>query len=391
MAELALKGIRIADLSTVVAGPYCSLLLSSLGAEVIRISNPKKDDTIRAGNPVRYNSVNMNRYDIAIDLKDPEGLELVKKLLKMSDVVVNNFRPGVMDRLGLGYAVLREIKPDIIVVSSSGFGATGPEQTYTGYASNFAAASGLSSIIGYKDGLPNEERSPSDFRGGQLMALTVMAGLLYRKRTGRGQHIDLSMTEVQCCGIGDVIMDYIMNGRVAMPKGNLDDFMAPHNCYRCKGEDKWVSIAVGSDEEWRRFCLAIGNPEWISEEKFADAMSRWKNQDELDRRITEWTKSREHYEVMQILQAAGIAAMPSFNSAEILNDPHYKEREYVEEVVYAGEKQLVLGIPFKLSKTPTDVYHPAPQWGEHTDYVCRNILSMSDKEIERLRQNGTIK
>ena len=171
----------------------------------------------------------------------------------------------------------------------------------------------------------------------------------------------------------------------------MDDYMAPHNCYRCKGEDKWASIAVGSDEEWQRFCKAIGSPEWTQEPKFANALNRWKNQEELDRLITGWTETKGHYEVMQILQDAGVAVMPSFNSAEIFNDRHFKERQFVGEVVYDGQKQIVLGVPFKMSKTQTDVFHPAPKWGEHTDDVLKNTLHMKEEDIKSLKERNVIK
>ncbi len=385
-----LKGIRVIDFSLVVAGPFCSLLLASLGAEVIHIHSTKKDDMNRVGSPSRYNAVSLNRLEIAIDLKNPDGVEIAKKLIKTGDIVIEN-RAGLLEKLGLGYEDLKAVKPDIIVISGSGFGGTGPEKDYAGFATNFVAASGLSSIIGYEGDLPNEERGPGDFRAGQYMALAAMTALFHHKRTGEGQHVDLSMTEVQSCGIGDIILDYTMNGRVAAPQGNNDDYMAPHNCYRCKGEDKWISIAVGSDAEWKKFCQAIGNPAWTKYEKFADMLSRVKNREELDKKVSKWTIDREHYEVMEILQAVGVAAMPSLNAAEIFNDKQYKERKFIGEVVYNGEKNLVLGIPFIMSKTPPDIYHASPLWAQDTDKICKSVLSMSDEEIKKLKDEKAIK
>jgi benzylsuccinate CoA-transferase BbsF subunit len=391
MTAQVLKGIRIADFSAVVAGPFCSLLLSSLGAEVIHISAVNKDDTVRKSNNARYNAVNLNRSDIGIDLKDPRGLELARQLVKKSDVVVENLRPGVMDRLGVGYAALKQIKPDIIMISSSGFGATGPEKNYGGFATNFVAASGLSQLIGYRDGMPNEERGPADFRSGQTMALTVMIALLHRQRTGEGQQIDLSQTAAHCSGLGDVIMDYIINGRIGEPKGNDDDVMAPHNAYRCKGDDKWISIAVGTDNEWNKLCQVMGNPDWSKEEIFATCLNRFKNREELDSHITEWTKNKEDMEAMQVLQAAGVAAMPCCDASEIFADKSFQERHFLGQVTYCNEKQTVLGVPFILSKTPADVYHPAPTWGEQTDSICKNIFGMTGTQIMELKQVNVIK
>ena len=296
-----------------------------------------------------------------------------------------------MDKLGLGYEVLKAIKPDIIMISGSGFGSTGPEKDYAGFAVNFVSASGLSSVIGYEGDLPNEERGPGDFRAGQYMALSAMVALYHRQRTGKGQLVDLSMTEVQTCGIGDIILDYTMNNRIAGPQGNNDDYMAPHNCYRCKGDDKWISIAIGSDDEWKKFCQVIGQPEWAKDEKFATILSRHQNREELDKKITAWTVDREPYEVMNALQSVGVAGIPSKNAAEIFSDKQYKDREFIGEVVYNGEKQVVLGVPFILSKTPTDIYHPAPLWGEHTVEICKNILAMPDDEIKKLQDDKVIK
>jgi len=167
--------------------------------------------------------------------------------------------------------------------------------------------------------------------------------------------------------------------------------MAPHNCYRCKGEDKWISIAVGSDAEWKKFCQAISNPAWTKDEIFADMLSRVKNREDLDKKVSEWTIDREHYEVMEILQAVGVAAMPSLNAAEIFSDKQYKERNFIGEVVYNGDRNLVLGIPFILSKTPPDIYHASPLWAQDTDKICKSILSMSDKEIKKLKDEKAIK
>ncbi|MFC1905585.1 CaiB/BaiF CoA transferase family protein [Chloroflexota bacterium] len=391
MTGSALNGIRVADFTDVVAGPYCTLLLAALGADIIHIDNVNKDDAIRSRNPARFSAMNMKKRSIAIDLKKQKGLDLAKKIIQSCDIVVENFRPGVMERLNLGYAALKEIKPNIIMVSASGYGAIGPESGYTSYATIFVAMSGLSSIIGYQGGLPNEERGPADFRGGQNMALSIMAALLYRNRTGLGQHIDLSISEVHCCGIGEVILDYTINNRISEPQGNLDAFMAPHNCYRCKGEDKWISIAIGSDEEWKIFCQILGNPEWTYDDRFADSLSRWKNQDELDKKITEWTITHGHKEIMQILQSYRIAAMPSYNSAEIFSDNHLRERGFVGEVAFNGEKHLVLGAPFKLTKTPVDIFYPAPLWGQHTDEICRDIISLTSDEIKKLKEEKVIK
>jgi benzylsuccinate CoA-transferase BbsF subunit len=296
-----------------------------------------------------------------------------------------------MDRLGLGYKALKKVKPDIIMVSASGFGASGPFKKYGGFATNFVAASGLSSIIGYAGGLPNEERGPADFRAGQFMALTVMVALLHRQRSGIGQQIDLSMTEAHVCGIGEQVMDYIINGRIAEPTGNQHEYMAPHNSYRCKGEDAWISIAIGNDKEWLALRQTMGDPDWAKDKKYSTALLRWKNQYELDKNIADWTVKFEPTYAMNLLQQAGVAAMPTSNSADILQDPHFKERNFIGEVTYKNEKQTVIGVPFIMDKTTTDIYKPAPGWGEHTDEILTNVLKLKENDIRNLKNNGVVK
>jgi len=200
---------------------------------------------------------------------------------------------------------------------------------------------------------PNPMTGSTDLMSATTSAFAILAALNYRQQTGYGQYIDLSSVESLAVFTGDALMEYIMNGRVQSRNSNRDRIMAPHNCYRCQGEDKWVSIAVANDDEWQALCQAAGNPEWAMDERFADVFGRWKNQEELDRIIAGWTISLTHYEVTQILQKAGVAAMPSFSNAEIFADPHFKERGLAVEVQHpAMGKQVVLGPPWRFSETP---------------------------------------
>ena len=286
MNSSALAGIRIADFSQYWAGPYAATLLSYMGAEVIKIESMKRYDWSRTQSlttglrypglehsPV-FAEVSANRLAVTLDLTKPEGVELAKRIVRVSDVVVQNFSPGVMDRLGLGYESLIEVKPDIIYLSSSAVGATGPEWNYRGYAPLFACQGGAAYITGYADERPYPMTGRIDILSAMTSAFAILAALSHRQRTGEGQHIDVSSAESIAVLIGDVLMDYIMNSRSQTRRGNRDDIMAPHNCYRCKGDDKWVSIAISTDEEWDAFTNAIGNPEWSEDRRFSDAYSR---------------------------------------------------------------------------------------------------------------------
>jgi benzylsuccinate CoA-transferase BbsF subunit len=397
-----LDGVRIIDFTRYAAGPQITLLLSFMGAEVIKVESMVDVDHFRRQESAVvwgsqrasvdcFNSLNTNKMSVTINLKTPKGVELAKRLVAIGDVVVDNFRAGIMDKLGLGYSVLKEIKPDIIMLSASSHGATGPESTYIAYAVTMGALSGLSQVTGYEGGPPTIMRSSADLRPGTAAAFAILAALNYREETGEGQFIDFSAREALSCGIGELIMDYTMNGRVRTRSGNRDDIMAPHNCYRCKGENKWVSIAVSNDEEWQALCLAIGKPELITDERFGDQFNRWKNQEELDKLIEEWTVDRTHYEVMEILQKEGVAAMPSFNNEEMFNNPHCKERGCFTPVDHPEEGKLyVVSPPWKLSDTPAEVTTAAPLLGEHNGYVFGELLGISRGEIRQMSNDKVL-
>jgi len=403
MNKSALEGVRIADFCWLWAGAYATGLLAFLGAEVIKIESmarvdPSRMMTLTIGqafegveqSPV-FNSINLNKLSIKLNLKHPRAVELAKKIILISDVVSQNMRPGAMDSMGLSYAVLKEIKPDIIMLSSSAFGSEGPLRRYGGYAPSFAAYSGLTHLTGYSDAPPNPMTGSTDLMSATTSAFAILAALNHRQHTGQGQHIDLSSVESLAVFTGNALMDYTMNGRVQSRKGNRDDIMAPHNCYRCCGDDKWVSIAVSTEKEWQALCKVMRNPKWTRDEKFADAFSRWKNQDELDRLLTEWTVNYTHYQVTELLQKAGVAAMPSFSNQEIFNDPHFKERKLAVEVEHPSMgKQVVLGPPWRLSETPAKVTRASPTIGEHNEYVFGELLGMPNSEIEQLVEEQVI-
>ena len=404
MNKDALEGVRVADFSWVWAGPLATLLLSFMGAEIIKIESHTRVDQMRQGSittgdsfsdfnasPI-FNNANLNKKSVTINLKHPEGTELAKRIVAVSDLTIENMRPGVMDKLGLGYKDLVKVKPDIIMLSSSGFGSIGPYREYAGYAPIFAAFGGLAYLTGYEDGEPNTMSGVMDLRIGTASAFALLAALIHRQETGEGQYIDLSSSECISALVGSELLEYSMNKRSPYRCGNQDSIMAPHNCYRCKGDDKWVSIAVATDEEWQAMCHVMGDPAWANDEAFSTAYSRWQHRTQLDKLIGQWTINHTHYEVMELLQHAGVAAMPSLSAEEILSaDPHVKARGLINEVEHpVMGKKVVINPSWKHSETPAKIHKASPLLGEDNEQVFGDLLGMSKEEIAKLMEEKII-
>ena len=397
MNKQILSGIRIADFSMVWAGPYTATLLSFLGAEVIKIESRKHVDQTRKGsittgddfdginNSPTFNNANLNKKSVSIDISTPEGVELAKKLVAVSDVVIENMRPGKMEKRGLGYDDLVKVKPDIIMLSASGFGSAGPYGAYAGYAPIFAAFGGLAYLTGYPDGEPNTMSGVMDMRVGTVSAAAILTALIHRQKTGKGQYIDLSCSECVSTHVGSELLEFSMNGTSPGRNGNHDGIMAPHNCYRCKGDDKWISIAVRTDEEWAALCKVMGNPDWSQSAAFIDQNSRLKNRELLDEHISAWSIGLTHLELMEKLQGEGVAAMPSFNAEELLSNPHSKARGIFIEVDHPKMgRKVVATPPWRFSETPAGIYKASPLLGENNEDVLRNLLGLSGEDMDRL-------
>lgn len=412
MREGPLAGIRILDFTWAWAGPHGTLLLALLGAEVIKVESRQRLDHTRvrslmAGpvlaspdHSIIFTDLNVGKLSVSLDLKQPRAVEIARRIAGVCDVVTENMRPGILERLGLGYEDLRAVKPDIVMVSSSAVGATEPERTYVGYAPTFAALGGLSSITGFPNGVPSPLSGAVDLRVGTTCALAVLVALYHHRRTGEGQYVDVSSTEAVSALIGGVFMEYAMNGRVPTRDGNRDRAMAPHNCYPCQpGEGgslseergRWVSIAVGSDEEWRALCGGLGERGLEDDPRFADVVSRWRHREELDDIISAWTGGRTAEEAAETLQRAGVAAMPVLDGAALAQDPHLRERGVLERVEHPViGSRLMLGAPWRLSDTPAAIHRPSPCLGEHNSYVLGQLLGMADEEIEELVREGVV-
>ena len=384
MTNKPLEGIRVADFSWWLAGPYCSMLLAMAGADVVRIESSRRLEPGRA-NP-GFNNVNLNKRAIRLNLTCPEGLAIARSLVQVSDVVVENFSPGTMERFGLGYKELSRLKPDLVMVSISAMGQEGPEGNYTGFGGNFSALSGIGYLTSYIDGIPTEVRMPMDTATGTSACLAVLAALQHRATTGEGQYIDLSAQEAVISVIGDIFLDYPLNQREPTPMGNGHPTMSPHGVYPCREEDSWITIAVGEEAEWQNLCRSMNRPDLLDDVRFKDAVSRWQHREELDALLAGWTPSFTDIELMALLQEAGVAAMPSFNNKELYEDRHLKERRLYQEVrpPELDRPFTVLGPPFMLTGTPLEVCSAAPSLGQHNEEVFCDLLGLAPEEMERL-------
>jgi benzylsuccinate CoA-transferase BbsF subunit len=390
----------VTDFTWAWAGPLGTLLLSILGAEVIKIESRTRLDHARVrslmagvihGGPDEsplFNDLNLGKLSLSLNLRTEEARDVVRRLVAVSDVVVQNMRPGVLDRLGLGYPDLQSLKPDLIMLSSSAVGATGPEKFYTGYAPTFACLSGFADVTGYPDQPPVPLSGSVDLRVGTTAAFAVLAALHHRERTGEGQNIDLSSTEVMSTMMGELFLDHSMSGRIPQRLGNRDTVMAPHGCYRCKGERQWVSIAVGSEDEWTALKSVIQDPA-LEDEVFAGPLERWQNQEQLDAILEGWTREHEPYTATRILQEAGVPSFPVLRGQDLSRDPHLQERGVFETVNHpvVGRK-TVLAPPWKMAGV--GIHRRAPLLGEHNDYVLGEVLGLSRDEIDRLSEAGAL-
>jgi len=398
-----LEGIRVADFTWVWAGPFCTLQLAHLGAEVIRIESgnrtcvtrllpPWPDGTPGVNRSGYYNQYNQGKLSLALDLKRPEAIVVAKDLIARSDVVCENFAAGVMERMGLGYDTVRQVKPDVIMISLSGYGATGPESEFVSYGPAQVPLSGMSSLTGYAGWPPMHVGiSYGDPTGGLHGAVAVLAALLHRARTGEGQYIDLSQQETSIAVLGDAIAGQSWNGIQPARNGNRDPHMAPHGVFRCNGEQRWVAIAARDDDDWRRLADAMGRPELATEPRFATLSARQAHEDELEAMLREWTAARAAEDVVRLLQDAGVPAFVSMSNSDLSLDAHLQETGFFVSLDHpeVGRRQHA-GIPWRLTGTPCAVRRAAPCLGEHTDDVLRRILGYDDARIDALRRDGVL-
>ncbi|MCH2518634.1 MAG: CoA transferase [Dehalococcoidia bacterium] len=422
MTDLPLSGIRVVDLSRVFAMPYAGAYLADLGAEVIKVdccqaqfvdttrtlNGPYPDNDPgelyweRAGT---FQTLNRGKRSVTLDLRSEDAIGILKQLVSVSDIVLENFTPRVMQRFGLDYANLRAVKPDLIMVSNTGYGHSGPWSNFGAMATALEPTHGTGAFMGYLDpgpdgrlhdgGIPNKMgNSYTDFLASWTAQLAVIASLIHRSRTGKGMWVDLAMYQVGSSFIGEGILDFAFNGRRTRRMGNRDHTMSPHGCYPCLGQDEWVTIAVRDDRDWEAFCQALGQPSLAGDSRFAHPTARHGHQDELDEIISRWTSTQSQYQVMEALQSAGIPAGPVLNAKALLADPQYRARGFFQPADHADETGLgrkeYVGRGWSLSESPINPIRPAPMLGEANDYVLSRMLGLNDEEIQRLKDAGTV-
>ncbi len=415
MPRPPLSNVRVVDLGSAWAGPMAGHLLADMGAEVIKVESRARMDGMRLGRPMIpienygedltggdrglwpelqpvFHGLNRNKLSVTLNLRTEAGRAILKRLASVSDVVLANFSPGVLERLGMDHSSLRRVKPDIIVASMPAFGDTGPLRDMVAYAPIIQAMSGMMSLVGYapEEGEPlvgELQAAWSDTVAALCTALGVVAALRHRNRTGQGQYVEAAHLEGTAALLGVPMLEYQMTGEIPVPPGNDDPDFAPHNNYPCAGEDAWVAIAVRTDEEWRTLAGVIENDGagLTDDARFADRSSRWINRRELDVRIAAWTRSLTPQQVTERLQTAGVAAMPVMNIADQFADPHLNAREtYVEiDHPHVGA-EMVYGVPWRFSDTPGTVRAPAPFLGQHNEYVLQQLLGMDETRVDEL-------
>ena len=393
-----LAGIRIADFTVHNAGPFCTHMFSQLGAEVIKIESAMRLDAFRKPHPVygrmgpaTFDQVASTKLSVRINLKKPEGVDLARRIVALSDVAAESFRPGVMERLGLGYEALKTVKQDIVMLSVSSSGQSGPDSHFAGYAPLFGAWGGLGALTGYADGPPVEIRHVMDHTVGMNAAVALMAALHRRRATGRGGHVDVAARDVAASLIGDQLL-YAAAGSETGRSGNAHPRLAPHGVYPAMGEDRWLAISVGDDDQWSALLRLMGREDLVGDDRYAAEADRHARAQELDSIVAEWTARQDATEAAQTLQEAGIAAHVSVTTPELAADPHLREREAIVEVrEQDGTPRLAVGAPMRLSKAADiGIHRGTPMLGEDEDHVYGELLGLSREKRRALEDAEVI-
>lgn len=403
IAKQALARVKVLDFGWAIVGGLGSKYLGDHGAQVVRVESITRPDLARSNRFVSISEatnpddkpwfiqLNTSKYSITINLKHSRAREVINRLIRWADLVLENYTPGAMTKLGYDYEYMRSVKPDIIMISGSAHGQTGPLAREWGIDGTGGAISGRTDLTGWPDRGPVFPSSVpyGDCVVGLVVPLAAIAALDYRRRTGKGQYIDVSMFDVCVHQIAPAVLDWQANKRLQTRTGNHISYAAPHNVFPCLGDDRWCAIAVFTDEEWESFCSVIGNPLWTKQGKFSTLKSRKDNEDELETLIAEWTATHSAEEIMDLMQTAGVPAGIVQNAQDLFErDIQLQERQFLVPL-----KNPVLGVvnhptpPYKLLNTKAQV-RTAPGLGEHTDYVCTQLLGMDDKEFAELFEQG---
>ncbi len=401
----ALKGIKVVEFAAFAAGPVVGKHLADQGATVVHIESHSRPDGFRAHYPPYKDNIhglnrsglfafcNSDKLDITLNLKKaPRATDLAKRIVAWSDVVIENFSPGTMKRLGLDYDALKQIKPDLVMLSSSNLGQSGPHAHHAGFGSQLSSLAGFTHLTGYPDGPPQILYGPYiDYIAVAYGAVAILAALDYRDRTGKGNYIDTAQYETGLQFLAPLLLDYKVNGKVAKRNGNREPGAAPHGAYPCKGEDSWCALSVFSQPEWKSLCRAMGDPAWTRQGRFATLQARKEHEDELDEKIGAWTSGFTPQEITEKLQAAGIRAGIVNTMKELYNDPQLQHRNQWVELEHPEIGTMhYQRPPFILGKTSSGPGRRDPLLGEHNGYFYQELLGLSEKEYQELVNQGVI-
>ena len=394
MNRKPLNGIRVLDFTWILAGPYMTRIFADFGAEVIKVQSKKTAKGVESNLTGYFNTWNRNKRSITLDMSYPEAREMVLKLTRITDVVIENFSPRVMPNWGLDYEKLKEVKPDLIMLSMSAMGQGGPWKDYVAFAPTLHALSGLTSLTSFKKDAPiGLGYGYADIVAGLYATVAVLAALEHRDRTGLGQYIDLSEYEAICTLMGPSLLDAYVNDKEILPDGNCPDYItaAPYGCYPCSGTDRWCVIAVSNEKEWESLYRVLGHPDWTREEKFATVAKRKKNRKELDDLLTKWTIQHTAEEVVNLLQAAGISSGVIQNAEDLSRDPQLVGRNFFVQLQHPVlGKTISDRSPIRFEHDSTVDWKAAPILGEDNRYVFLELLGLTERELSDYVERGVI-
>jgi crotonobetainyl-CoA:carnitine CoA-transferase CaiB-like acyl-CoA transferase len=391
----ALNGIRVLDLTRVLAGPYCTMLLGDMGAEIIKIEIPGVGDDTRSYPPfvgsesAYFMNLNRNKKSITLNLKNENGKKTFFDLVEKSDVVLENFRPGTMEKMGIGYDEIKKHNSNIVYTSISGFGHTGPYKDRPGYDIIGQAMGGTMSVTGWPGGAPTRTGTAiADILGGLNACIGILSGLLGRNNINSGQKIDIALVDSVVSSMETIMQIYLVENRIPTRTGNRYEFIYPYDSF--EAEDGWIVIGIGNDKLWQGFCEAIGREELKEDERYLHNVDRVNNHEEVKQIVEDWTKKNKAKEIVEFLLNKGMPCAPIYSVNDIVEDEHIvKAREMIQEVNHpvAGSTKLISSA-IKMSETPPTIETPAPLLGQHTEEILKDILSYSEDKIKELKDDN---
>ncbi len=394
MNHIILEELRVLDLTRVAAGPYTTRIIADFGAEVIKLQTKKIATGAESNESAYFRAWNRNKRSITLDLSYPEAKELFLKLTRISDVVVENFSPRVMQNWGLNYDNLKKVRPDLIMISMSAMGQTGPWKNFVAFGPTIQSLGGLTYLTSFSKDKPlGLGYAYADMIAGLYGAVAILAALEYRRQTGCGQYIDLSEYEAVCTTIGPALLDAFINSNNILPEGNSATHIpaAPYGCYKCKGDERWCAVAVFSDDEWQSLCNLLGNPSRAGEDRFSSLSNRKKNKVELDKWLADWMANRSAEEAVKLLQGAGIPAGIIQNAGDLAGDPHLHARNFFAELkVPDRDGTQTETSPIKFSGAKNGLWKAAPSLGRDNYYVYGKLLGLTETQIKRYIKRGII-